>query len=132
MLWELSHALAVITGIIVLAVVLVVAFSRSWHLKESLDAIIPDRWFSSLAESKVPEHVEELRERAAEDLRKPPGSAERKRFGIGTTKDQVRAIQGNPDQATDTTWRYGASEVYFVQDRVVGWRVSSSSPLYLR
>jgi hypothetical protein len=43
-------------------------------------------------------------------------------FAIGSTKDEVLTVQGSPDRASDTYWRYGMSAVYFGPDgRVSGY-----------
>jgi hypothetical protein len=39
-------------------------------------------------------------------------------FTVGSTKDEVLAVQGSPDSFTNTVWKYGPSEIYFGQDRV--------------
>jgi hypothetical protein len=43
-------------------------------------------------------------------------------FALGSTRQQVRAVQGN-------VWRYGSSTVYFDGNLVVGWRILPESPL---
>ena len=40
---------------------------------------------------------------------------------VGSTKDEVLAIQGTPDAFTGTGFRYGNSYIHFKDDRVVGW-----------
>lgn len=50
-------------------------------------------------------------------------------FGIGSTKDEVRAIQGTPVTETDTVWDYAPSRVYFERSRVVRWEESPMQPL---
>jgi hypothetical protein len=60
------------------------------------------------------------------------GSMPRKTFGMGSSKETVLAAQGSPTNESGAIWRYGASEVYFVGDRVAGWRDSPSDPLKLR
>jgi len=39
-------------------------------------------------------------------------------FTVGSSKDEVLAVQGSPDQFTDTTFSYGSSHVYFQNGRV--------------
>ncbi len=48
-------------------------------------------------------------------------------FGYGSSKTDVRAIQGNPSRETETLWEYGTSKVHFHGDHVSGWY---ESPLY--
>jgi hypothetical protein len=43
-------------------------------------------------------------------------------FTVGSRKDEVVAIQGQPDGSTPTSFRYGLSTVYFRNDRVEYWR----------
>jgi hypothetical protein len=42
-------------------------------------------------------------------------------FTVGSSKDEVLAVQGSPDRFTDTTFSYGSSDVRFEADRVVSW-----------
>jgi len=50
-------------------------------------------------------------------------------FDVGSTKDDVRAIQGAPVTETETVWDYGPSRVYFRNNRVTHWEVSPMQPL---
>jgi len=52
-------------------------------------------------------------------------------FGIGSTKDEVRAIQGVPVAIAETgnVWFYGNSKVFFERDHVVQWEESPMQPL---
>lgn len=50
-------------------------------------------------------------------------------FGIGSTKDEVRAIQGSPASETANVWYYGSSKIYFEHDSVVRWEESPLQPL---
>ncbi len=52
-------------------------------------------------------------------------------FTLGSTKDEVLAIQGEPDQSLTKQFRYGASYVYFSRGRVTGWN-SESPPLKVK
>ena len=51
---------------------------------------------------------------------------------IGSTKDEVLAIQGTPTRFTDRVWEYGGSRVYFDGDRVTRWDEWRGSPLKAR
>jgi hypothetical protein len=42
-------------------------------------------------------------------------------FTVGSTKDEVLAVQGTPSQFTDSEFTYGASTVKFKNGRVVSW-----------
>jgi hypothetical protein len=48
-------------------------------------------------------------------------------FTLGSTKDQVLAVQGTPTLFSDNTFGYGGSEVYFQNDRVIGWKADPVS-----
>ncbi len=50
-------------------------------------------------------------------------------FGVGSTRAQVRAIQGPPVAESSTVWDYGPSRVFFENDRVVRWEESPMFPL---
>lgn len=50
-------------------------------------------------------------------------------FGVGSTKAEVRALQGKPLMEWDSVWEYGTSKVYFDGDRVSGWYGSPLNPL---
>lgn len=60
----------------------------------------------------------------------PVLSGERQ-FGMGSTKEQVREVQGVPVTATETVWDYGPSRVYFEHNRVVRWETSPLQPLHV-
>ncbi len=42
-------------------------------------------------------------------------------FEMGDTQAKVRSVEGSPDDAGDTVYRYGSSLVYFRDGRVRGW-----------
>jgi Flp pilus assembly protein TadD len=50
----------------------------------------------------------------------------------GSSKADVRRIQGTPTSLTDAEWDYGPSSVYFSNGRVVGWRNHPDTPLKAR
>jgi hypothetical protein len=43
-------------------------------------------------------------------------------FSVGSTKNDVLVIQGTPNWFTEDRFEYGASEVYFQNNRVVSWK----------
>lgn len=51
------------------------------------------------------------------------------KFTIGSTEEEVLAIQGRPITRTPEMWDYGTSEVYFRNGRVVDWTSSPLLPL---
>jgi len=50
-------------------------------------------------------------------------------FEIGSTKDEVVAVQGTPVIETDTVWDYGLSRIHFKNNRVTHWEESPMQPL---
>ncbi len=53
-------------------------------------------------------------------------------FDRGSTKAEVRTLQGVPMRETDKVWDYGLSRVYFSRDKVVGWSESPLDPLRIK
>lgn len=53
-------------------------------------------------------------------------------FSKGSTKAEVRSIQGNPIREGDKTWDYSVSRVFFENDRVVDWYDSPIDPLKVK
>ena len=52
-------------------------------------------------------------------------------FTIGSSKDEVVAVQGLPDRFTAAQFQYGTSTVDFTNDKVAGWQ-AGSPPLKVR
>lgn len=50
-------------------------------------------------------------------------------FHVGSTKEEVRLIQGDPIEAHPNVWDYGVSRIFFHGDRVTGWHDSPLQPL---
>jgi hypothetical protein len=50
-------------------------------------------------------------------------------FDVGSTKNEVRAIQGTPVTETDSVWDYAPSRVFFERNRVIRWEESPMQPL---
>ena len=50
----------------------------------------------------------------------------------GSTKAEVRAIQGKPWHQTEREWEYGSSRIYFSGDVVSGWDESIRNPLKIQ
>lgn len=53
-------------------------------------------------------------------------------FRVGSTMEEVRAVQGRPLNATDAVWQYRLSEIFFQDGRVTGWNQSPLDPLKAR
>lgn len=51
-----------------------------------------------------------------------------KYFTLGSSRDEVIAAQGTPDQYSERMFKYGYSTVSFENDRVISWYQSSASP----
>jgi hypothetical protein len=51
---------------------------------------------------------------------------------IGSTKDEVLAIQGTPGRFSEQVWEFGQSRLYFHGDHVVRWDVWPRFPLKVR
>jgi hypothetical protein len=49
----------------------------------------------------------------------------------GSTKDEVLALQGQPQRESQAIWEYGASRIYFHHGRVIGWDENPENPLKL-
>ena len=53
-------------------------------------------------------------------------------FGPGSSKADVRRIQGHPIREHDKVWEYGVSRIYFEHDKVVSWYESPLDPLKVK
>ena len=53
-------------------------------------------------------------------------------FEVGSSKKEVRSIQGDPTEETETVWSYGPSRVYFANGRVARWEADPSHPLFVQ
>jgi len=51
---------------------------------------------------------------------------------VGTTKEEVLRIQGEPDRVSEEVWYYGASTIRFRDGRVTGWSSDTSRPIKVR
>jgi hypothetical protein len=57
---------------------------------------------------------------------------ERSFFTLGSTKEEVAALQGTPTQISGNRWSYGFSRVDFARGKVVGWYNSAMDPLRIK
>lgn len=53
-------------------------------------------------------------------------------FTRGSTKDEVLTVQGTPSRLTEHLWEYGASRVFFTDNRVSKWDEWPGAPLNAR
>ena len=67
----------------------------------------------------------------ADGMRLAPPPASPNTFSVGSTKAEVRAIQGKPLMEWNGMWEYGLSKVYFDGDRVRSWYDSPLNPLMI-
>jgi len=70
-----------------------------------------------------------LERSASSDAIPAPQAVSRGKFTVGSTRDEVLAVQGTPSESGDRVWRYGSSSVLFTGGRVAGWDVEPGSPL---
>jgi hypothetical protein len=140
-LWEISRGLADLGLLVLFIVVLLMAVTGQFELSDSLAAVIPvsvRAYFTSEQMKPTPwvQPVEPKPAQAvARSLSRHVATATRPapaHFGLGSTKAEVRAVQGPPTEVGDNVWSYGRSRVYFVQDRVAGWQSDPGRPLRLR
>jgi len=131
--WCLAAALAKVSLVVVIGVSLLLLSGQNWHIGGAIDALIPDKFVKSLAADDAPRRIEAVEQKLGTDWGKVRSSARSpKTFGLGSTRQGVRAVQGIPDRESDSTWWYGDSEVYFAAGRVIGWKAASGSPLKAR
>jgi hypothetical protein len=62
----------------------------------------------------------------------PPSGSKPNRFTVGSSKQDVMAVQGRPTAISDYVWQYGRSVVYFEGDKVTHWEERSGAPLKVR
>ncbi|MGE3541710.1 MAG: J domain-containing protein [Candidatus Tectimicrobiota bacterium] len=53
-------------------------------------------------------------------------------FSRGSSKDEVLTVQGTPTRLTEHVWEYGASRVFFTDNRVSTWDEWPGAPLMTR
>lgn len=53
-------------------------------------------------------------------------------ISVGSSKQDVLAIQGRPLRQTDTAWDYGLSRINFENGKVTGWHESPMNPLKVK
>ena len=138
--WDLSAVLGRIAVGILCLLLIVVVIRQSPTLKKRMASVLPRAIAEMFDDAPRGESTTFERGRSGAvdrtlDALQPqdaPSAPATRRFGVGATKEQVLAVQGNPSRRTDNTWYYGQSEIYFASDRVVGWKSSSANPLLVR
>mgnify|MGYP001608920372 FL=1 len=53
-------------------------------------------------------------------------------FSRGSTKAEVRALQGTPWRQTEHEWTYGSSRIFFSGELVTGWEESPLHPFKIK
>ncbi len=132
--WSISNVLGMAGGIVVFLGLLVLAVTSTPGIR---DRVVPKAVRDLIERPPASEPETVKRAPVGETVKKVLGVPERgaksgQRIGLGSTKEEVRAIQGPPTSESDDIWYYGDSEVHFTAGRVVGWRDSSANPLRLR
>jgi len=140
--WGISVILGLVSTAVLLLVLLFLLLSGTFGVSQILVAVIPQgiRDFfttSQPVDFETPElkktrqslahRLAQLREEMNRRGATPP-----KAFTLGSAKDEVLLVQGAPTEATAGVWKYGRSEVYFVQDHVASWSNSLENPLKVR
>ncbi len=91
---------------------------------------------SQVIENSVPQKkasaIIKLQGEKAYKFRKYDRSIQKDFFTLGSSKDEVLAVQGTPTQMSDNRWSYGFSYVDFEKGKVVNWYNSNLDPLRLR
>jgi hypothetical protein len=105
-------------------------------LTASLARLVPNQWREAfdrtLHVSTTPNHGGIMKVLDVVGPRKIPQAAANHLFTMGSSKDMVARVQGQPSSKTDTVWMYGNSEVQFIGGRVVAWRNAPRNPLRVR
>lgn len=141
--WSLSETLAWVGLVVLLLLGFLMLLRGSISLRDTLARILPDQLvaaFTMQPEKPAPAAsgrspgLRRSLDKAWTELKSSPSLASEspRYFGMGSGKEEVRAVQGAPTRSTDTVWTYGRSEVYFAGDRVVGWRIAPGYPLKAR
>ena len=65
-------------------------------------------------------------------LHTEPVATEKDFIRKGSTKAEVRALQGTPWGQTEREWTYGSSRIFFSDEVVTGWKDSALNPLKVR
>ena len=141
MLWNLGCAIGRVAVFLLCLVLLLVLLGGSLGIREKLSRLLPqsvvDSFFAQENSKDKPSRLDKLgtgiRDALGTHGPRPHNTPEKASgFTVGSTKEQVQALQGPPSRMGPNVWNYGDSEVYFVGDRVVSWRSSSAHPLRTR
>ncbi|MBI3563127.1 MAG: J domain-containing protein [Gammaproteobacteria bacterium] len=98
--------------------------NNQWYFGKSLVTFHDGRVVSWISDDSSP-----LRVSLAGDGTTPQTGTYSRKFHKGSSKGEVRQIQGEPMQDLGEVWIYGTSKIYFKDDRVAAWVNSTLSPL---
>ncbi len=137
--WHLSVVFGSLAGLLIVLTGLLLLFEYSPSLKVKVMSVLPApvaKWLSEPGRATPEDPGKKSRATLVEEFvekvvppPKPARSVPRVVLGLGMHKDEVRRIQGQPTAISSDVWTYGKSQVYFVNDRLVGWRVDPAFPL---
>ena len=140
--WDFTIAVGYTAVGLLVAIGLLVLLSGRLGIGPKLAALLPEsvhEFFTSPGpERQGASRVEETRDALLQRLKELRAQSPEIRkslartFAVGASKDEVLLAQGAPDAATPSVWRYGKSEVYFLNDRVASWSNSVENPLKVR
>ncbi|MGE5646234.1 MAG: hypothetical protein ACM336_10625 [Acidobacteriota bacterium] len=136
--WGFSHALADVGLIVFAAGCLLLLAGANGEVRHKILELLPAPvqafWRSQTSEpvQVIPAVEPQTMKKLGKILPEPGRTGSRpaaRRFGVGSTAEEVRAIQGAPSSESEGVWTYGKSEVRFVNGRVVSWRSDPADPL---
>ena len=140
--WGISVVLGLVSTAVLLLVLFCLLLSGTFGVTRLLVAVVPQSVRDFFTTSKPVDldtrELKKTREALAKRLEQlrdemsRRGTSAPKAFTLGSPKDEVLLVQGAPTEATPGVWKYGNSEVYFVQDRVASWSNSAENPLKTR
>lgn len=104
--------------VLAMVVVLISAFfvartDRVWRIMEPS----APRWLAALVRDPQPQRIQ------------PRVVAKRRAIRVGSTKAEVRQVNGPPTKEEGENWYFGKSSVQFEGERVVAWTSTSQNPL---
>lgn len=140
--WGISVVLGLLSTAVLLLILFFLLLSGTFGLTRVLVAVVPQgvRDFFTTSKpvdidtrelKKTRQALTERLQQLREEMNRRGASAPRA-FTLGSPKDEVLLVQGPPTEATAGVWKYGSSEVYFVQDHVASWSNSQENPLKVR
>jgi hypothetical protein len=90
---------------------------KAWHP----DLFEGDRHAKTCAEEKIRTIIAAFRVLSSQGCSESRSGTRPDFITLGSTKKDVQAVQGIPTAYSPDTFEYGASKIFFVGDKVVGW-----------